>query len=375
MVNLSSAMSVTTLKPLVFIQLIGLLTIAGCTNPSPPEKESKRSVVTYQVSNDPVHHQSTYSGILRASQRAELSFQVAGLIVEMNMTLGDQFQRGDVLAKINSTERLLEVAQQMANLTEAQADQNYAQLTLQRLTTLKGTDAASQADFDLAKARLEAANARIIAIKAMIGLAQKRLSETTLSAPFDGEIVEQIKEVSQVVAAGEPLYRVIGDDHGLEAVVNLPVAALANFKTGSITQINVLPMGLKRPATVIEVGNAANASGLYPITLQLADPSGLRSGLRVEVLSPDSQTLSSNIIIPLTAYRAATATSGSVFLVDKTTGVVTEHAIKLGDIGDNGIAVLDGLKSGDLIIAKGLAALRDGDQVQVLSIDIKRFND
>jgi multidrug efflux pump subunit AcrA (membrane-fusion protein) len=175
--------------------------------------------------------------------------------------------------------------------------------------------------------------------------------------------------------AGQTVYRVIGDTGGLEAVVNLPVSALDLFVLGHQAELVVRPSGVARSAVVTEVGNAAGLSGLYPVTLALDDASDLRPGLRVEVAACSDAESNAPLSIPLTAYLSAPGTVGRVFVLDPSTGRIAAREVEIGAITDAGIEVQSGLEVGDLIVARGLPWLRDGQVVAPLGVGPRRFNE
>lgn len=349
--------------------------VSACSAPAAPTEPAPRVVETFQVRLNTSQPSPVYSGTLRAKQRSNLSFLRTGQVVILTKDLGDRFVRGETLARIDNTELSLAVEELTSNLRGAEAERDDAKKQSDRLLAMRGTGAVSQSDIDAATARLDGAQARINGLKASIGQARKRLTETTLVAPYDGQVVERLIEPSQTATAGQPIYRVIGDEGGLEAVVNLPVTALDLFIEGHETDLVVRPLGAVRTATVIEVGNAAGLSGLYPVTLALADSSGLRPGLRVEVPGRREDGVSLTPAIPLTAYIAASDRQAFVFTVDPETGRISTQTVDLGAVTDDGIEVLSGLEPGDLIVSRGLPSLRDGDIVVPLGVGVRQFNE
>lgn len=345
-----------------------LLIVTGCAEPGPTSAPSPRAVETFEVQLNNGVSAPVYAGTLRAQQRSDLSFLRTGQVIALNKDLGEAFSKGEILARLDNTELSLAVDELTANLLGAEADLRDAQISSDRLQSLDGTGAVSRADYDGAKARM-------MSIEASIGQARKRLSDTVLRAPYDGQIVERLVEPSQTAAAGQPVYRVIGNDGGMEAIVNLPVSALNLFVEGYETEIQIQPSGARRLATVTEVGNAAGVSGLYPITLALADPGGLRPGLRVEVPGRRNADVEQMPSIPLTAYLPSPGDGGLVFLVDRASGRISVREVTLGAITDDGIEVISGLGVGDLIVARGLPSLRDGEIVTPLGIGVQQFND
>jgi membrane fusion protein, multidrug efflux system len=352
-----------------------LFVFIGCSDPPPMVEQSPRSVVVHVVESNTNQSVPIYAGLLRAKQRSDLSFLQSGQVIEVNKELGQSFRQGEVLAKINNTELALSVDERKANLLDAQTEQTYAQLNYDRLFTLQASGAISDNDIDSAIARLNSAQARVEAYEAAVGQVQKRLSETILVAPYDGQVVERLIEPSQSVGAGQAVYRVTGDEGGFEAIVNVPVSALAFFVTGLQTSLLIRPNALEKIATVFEVGNAAGLSGLYPILLNIEDSAGLRPGLRVEVQGQVNNLAKQSIVIPLSAYQVDEAEQGSVFIVNITSGIVSKQQVFLGEVTDAGIEVVKGLKVGDIIVARGQSMLRDGDKVTPLGLGVGRFNE
>lgn len=326
----------------LYLVLAASLMLPGCGEPSPADELPPRTVETFEIRPNASRSSPVYSGTLRAKQRSDLSFLRTGQVVEMTKELGESFVFGERLARIESTELSFAVEELSANLLGAEAELTDAQKNQDRLLTLQGTGAVSQSDVDAAGARTETAKARVASIEASIGQARKRLTETVLTAPYDGQVVERMVEPSQTAAAGQPIYRVIGDDGGLEAIVNLPVAALELFGEGYETDLVVRPSGMTRRATVTEVGNAAGLSGLYPVTLALDDANGLRPGLRVEVPGKSDNDARKAPSIPLTAYIAVPGGRAQVFIVEPTNGRIATRNVELGAITDDGIEVLSG---------------------------------
>jgi membrane fusion protein, multidrug efflux system len=329
----------------------------------------------YVVESNTSQSVPIYAGLLRAKQRSDLSFLQSGQVIAVNKELGQSFRKDEVLARINNTELALSVDERRANLLDAQTEQAYAQLNYDRLFTLKESGAISKNDIDTAIARLNSAKARVEGFEAAVGQAQKRLSETILVAPYDGQVVERLIEPSQSVGAGQTVYRVTGDKDGFEAIINVPVSALDFFVIGLQTSLLIRPNAVEKIATVVEVGNAAGLSGLYPILLNIEDSSGLRPGLRVDVQGPVNNLARQSIVIPLTAYQVDDVSQGSVFIVDVTSGIVSKQHVILGEITDAGIEVVKGLKVGDIIVARGQSMIRDGDRVTPLGLGVGRFNE
>jgi RND family efflux transporter MFP subunit len=360
------------------ITLAAFAVSTACSAPASENAEPRpRSVESFRVVPATSASDVVYVGTVQAAQRSELSFLIGGSLVSLEPQIGDTFVADQTLGRVESTELNLAVEARAAELRDAEAGLADAQRNFDRFSALAGTGAVAQADIDSALARLDSARARADAARAGLAQARKRLADTALKAPYAGQVVERLVEPSQTLAAGQPVLRVIGSDQGLEAVLNIPSVAVDMFATGTETTLTLRPSGREIPARVIEVGNDAGRSGLFPVTLALdptlAQSDDLRSGLRVEVAAPAPEQ-SDGFTIPLTAYRPEAGEAASVLVIDPVTGELSERAIVIGNISDRGASVLSGLEGGELIVARGLPHLRNGETVALGDAAIARFN-
>jgi multidrug efflux pump subunit AcrA (membrane-fusion protein) len=71
-------------------------------------------------------------------------------------------------------------------------------------------------------------------------------------------------------------------------------------------------------------------------------------------------------MIPIAAALAEAGDGFSVFVFDRESSSVRKVPIRTGGVGDNTIAVLEGLAEGDIIATAGVSFLRDGQQVTLL---------
>lgn len=357
--------------------LLGAVVVcaSACTDATPPADLAARTVEVIEVAGAGDGSIPVYPGTLRAGQRSDLSFLHSGEVVAVTRELGERFAAGDVLARLDDIAFRLAVDELTANLAEAEANLNDAVRTHRRIQSLGQTGAVSASDVDAAEDRRDAADARVRAIGASLRRALQRLSETELKAPFDGEIAERLVEPAQTVAAGQTVVRITGGDGEMEAVVDLPASALGTFVEGDEASILVLSTGAVRTATVIEVGNSARRSGLYPVTLAVADGTGLRPGLRIEAQGVARARNDASLTIPLTAYLPVSETVGQVFVVEAASGRASVREVGLGTVTDQGIEVLWGLEGGEVIAARGLPWLRDGERVAPIGLGLRQFNE
>ena len=118
----------------------------------------------------PLSGQIILTGIVTTDE-VTVSPQMRGLLQQLLVKQGDNVKSGQLLAVIQPEEQLADVAyyegnhqQSAAEVAQAQADLEFAQLTLQRDEILSKTKAVSAQDFDQARTNFAAAKARVDAM-------------------------------------------------------------------------------------------------------------------------------------------------------------------------------------------------------------------
>jgi len=362
-----------------FPQITGLvstalaMTLIACGDSEGPTTPQPRVVEIFEVTAVSPDRLDAYPGTLRAVERSTLAFEASGVIQTLTVDLGDRFRSGDVLGTVDDQSARLALENAQAQVREAEAERVDADLDFRRRDTLSGTGAISPSELDAARARLDRAQARQAALEASVASAERRVRDTRLIATFDGEVVDRLAEPSEVVAVGQPVLRVIGAGSGLEAVTSVPEPALAHVSLGDRMAIRSTRSESLIDGELKEVGQDASSAGLYPLTLRLSDSSSLRSGERVDVLLPSGTAV--GVFIPLTSYRPlADSEHAEVFLIDEAASTVSIRSVRIGEVTDRGVRVLDGLEPGESIVRRGLSVLRDGETVRVIDPEIARFN-
>ena len=350
---------------------VGLL--SGCQKEPTQETIKPKTVVIETVSAHNADEHYLFSGKLRAAERAVLSFEASGVVKQLNVELGDEFKKGDVLARLDDTRAKLNLKAAQADLLNATVSRSDAKIELNRLLKLKPSGAVSESSIDQAKARFNSTDAMVALAKANVASAQKQVADVNLIAPFNGEVVNRAVEPSHVVNAGQQILEVVGKSSGFEAVANVPTALKSALVLGANTKVQISTSKQIIPATIIEVGNRANTAGLLPVTLALQEmPQGVSSGQSVEVFINRNTHKNGSVTIPKTAFALAPSGQAFVFIVKKDDTVAKQN-ITLGDISDSGVDVVKGLTSGEQVVIKGVDLLSDGQKVDPVEDTHQRF--
>lgn len=347
--------------------------LAACSGKEAPPTPEPRTVVAERVGHAD-RSRVWYSGTVRAADRSELAFEAGGQIAGIFVELGDRFARGDLLAELDASTLRLELAGRRADLANAEAVLVDSRLDYERRAGLAGTGAVSQSAIDQARSRFDSATAQVSALGAAVAQAEEALADAHLRAPFDGEVTARLAEPSEVVAGGEAVLSVIGMQASLETVIQVPGSVRPTLEVGTPGRIGA--GGEPAQGRITEIGAQANTAGLFPVTLAIDEaPGWLRPGESIEAQF-DRDGHPRTLVVPLTAFIPGEDRAATVYVVDTAAQQAAARArrVRLGELRDDGVEILDGLRPGELVVVRGVELLTDGQAIRVAGIGLARYN-
>jgi len=352
------------------------LGIAGCGEEPPPPREVVRPVQAMKVADVQSISGRWLPGTAKATQEVNLSFRVGGpLIVLPNDIVGRKYQQGEVIAKIDPRDFSVEVQNVQGQLDRAKAGLAQAQADYNRVLNIRKQDpgATSQAEVDKKKEARDRARANITSYQASLTAAKDQLSYTELKAPFEGTVTSKYVDNFQTVQAKEPVVRLL-DDSSVDMVINIPENLIGSvqYVKNIRVRFDAIP-GREIPAEIKEIGTEASQSTrTYPVTLTMQQPEGVKilAGMAgqangdVQLPSDKSAIV---IEIPVAAVFSPDATQTTyVWLIDEQAKTVQKRQVKVGELTDLGIQIIEGLKAGDWIATAGVHYLAEGQKVKIL---------
>ena len=335
--------------------------LSGCGEDQEAEKEPViRPVLSMVVGDIERFRTGTYPGRARATQEVDIAFEVPGKLVERSADVGDEVERGDVLAKLDPEDF-------QNSLDAAIAERERSKAMLDRVEDAAKSGAVAQQEVTNARATFQAAEARV-------GIAQKALDDTLIIAPFDGAIATTYVENFENVLAKQPIMRLL-DSSQIEMVVSVPEAliGLAPYVQDITVTFKALP-DVKIPAKIKEVGTEASlTTRTYPVTIIMAQPEGggIAAGMagqataRVEL--PEDWAQQGVLIPASTVFSPNDAPENETFVwtVDTTSSTVARRAVEVVGTASHGVRV-KGVEPGERVVTAGVSYLGEGQQVRLL---------
>lgn len=346
---------------------------AGCRQKTETEEKNAYAVLTVQRQD--VTTINKYPATIRGRQDVDIYPQVSGRITRVCITEGQRVKKGQALFVIDQVPYRAALQTALANVSAARAEVATARLTLEGKKELRAARVVSDFEVQKAENALHAARAALQQAQAQLTEARNNLSYTVVSSPCEGVTGTIPYRVGALVGPTmESSLTTVSDNTEMYVYFSLP-------------ENNMLQLTRR-------YGSAqAAARSMNNLVLYLNDGSEYGRKGRIESISGvlDRQTGSVSL-------RAAFANeagllhsggAGNVGLEEHREGVVVPQAAtyELQDkvyvyrvVGGKAVAtridaqpidekkiylVRSGLKAGDVVVAEGVATLKDGSPITV----------
>ena len=310
--------------------------------------------------------------------------RVDGYVAKWFTDIGDHVKAGQVLAKIETPEldAELDAARAKRNAASAdvqvrEAEARFAESTYQRWKdSPKGV--VSQQETEDKKAGHESAEAKLVAARAQVSLAQSEVDRLKafqtfkdVTAPFDGVITQRKIDIGNLVTAGStasttPLYQIAQNDP-IRVFVDVPQSAAAAMKTG--TAVDVVTTG----------SGSRTYQGQIARTAGAVDPTARTMNVEVDIANKDG-SLVPGLYVDATFHleNGGVAEVPAAALSFRSKGpqvaVLDGDRVKFQPVTiaqDNGstVSLASGVKQGDRVVLNINSQIADGEQVHVNDAD------
>ncbi|MBS0192000.1 MAG: efflux RND transporter periplasmic adaptor subunit [Planctomycetes bacterium] len=155
-------------------------------------------------------------GIIEPKQKVDISAQVSARIIAMPYREGRRVKQGEVIVRLDADDLKASLESARASLRSEEARLAGAKASMENMTQELGRKRELYSSKDISKSELDSAEAEysraeslynqvvhsIAIAKANIDRAEKNLSYTVISAPFDGVVTSAQAEVGELVVVG-----------------------------------------------------------------------------------------------------------------------------------------------------------------------------
>lgn len=353
-------------KQLLFASFVfGAMTVlAACDASAPqddpaPQTNSIRSVKLHTIAGSDATRRISLPAVIAANKSSELAFKISGKVEFLGPEKGETVNAGTVIAKLDS----VDIEKQ---LEQAKTKLSLAKDAFNRAEKLVGEGAISKAVHEQRKSQM-------VLAETDVRIAQDRLGDTYLKAPFTGVIAKRHVDPFENVSPLQPVFTL--QSQGLtRAVVEVPGSLISGAGDSLSLNAEITIDGqrdIRLPAEFHSVSTQAD-----PETLTFRAEFSFESPEGMLILPGMTATLNVNWqttlidddmgITPLVPLSAVTLQDGQtiVWIFDGETKTVQPRNIQTGKGGGPYLPVESGLNVGDVVVTSGLSLLHKGMRVQ-----------
>ncbi len=275
--------------------LLGLavVAIAACQTGEAAEDGGPR-LLTAEATRGNLLIRAEATGTVEPVREVEVKSKASGEVLRLHVDVGDQVERGTLLAEIDPRDVRNRYDQTEADLEVARARMEISQAQLERSRQLFEAQVITQQEYESATLDFANAQASLVRARTDFELAELQLADVNIRAPMDGTIIQKnveegavIQSASSNVSGGTALFimadlgdmqvRTLVDEtdmgdlsSGLEVAVRVEAFPDRTF-TGSVEKIE--------PQAQVE----QNVT-MFPVIVSLDNRSGLlKPGMNAEV--------------------------------------------------------------------------------------------
>ena len=213
----------------IFASIIIASALAACSE-SPKVVYSTSPVEKQNISTS-----ITATGTIEPVTEVEVGTQVSGIIDRIYVDYNSEVHKGQVIAELDKTNLLSELAAAQSNLSNAQSTLNYQSANYKRYKTLFDKGLVSANDYENAKLTYEQAVQQVKIQQQNVQKAQTNLGYATITSPIDGIVLSKEVEEGQTVASAmttPTLFIIAQDLTAMRVIADIDEADIGGVKEG-----------------------------------------------------------------------------------------------------------------------------------------------
>lgn len=287
-------------------------------------------------------------GRVDADENISVSTEMPGTITKINVKVGDNVKKGDVLAETDS--RIIN--QSMADL---QVNSDLANQICEKQKNLWDQKIGTEVQYLQCKANKES-------LEKKMAILQQQLNMTKIISPINGTVDAIDTKIGQLAAPGMPAIRVINFSNlkvkadvaesyaskikkGTEVIVRFP-----DTKDSVITKVNFVSRAI------------SNNTRSFSVEVLLDEKNEYHPNMVAKLNINDYQSQQPVIVISVKTIQKDETNASFVYIVEG--NIAKKRIVTIGKEYNGKAEIVSGLKENDILITAGYDVVNDGDAVQ-----------
>jgi RND family efflux transporter MFP subunit len=287
-------------------------------------------------------------GRVDADENVSLSSEIPGTITKINVKVGDEVTKGQVLAETDSRP----MQQQLSDL---QTSYDLAKQMFEKQENLWNQKIGTEIQYLQAKSGKESLEKKIAAV-------QEQIRMSKIISPIDGTVDNVNIKIGQMVAPGLNAISVINFSN-LKVKADVAETYASRVKIGN--EVQVLFPDIK-DSVVSKVRYASRAinpmSRTFNVEVGLDNKKEYHPNMVAKIRINDFQSEKPEVVLPEKYIQKG---SNELYVMVAENGKAVRKVVQVGKEYRGNAEILSGLKAGDVIITEGYDLVNEGDKVAV----------
>ena len=296
-------------------------------------------------------------GTVVSRNDSQLASEVEGRIASV-AEVGTVVPKGGIVARVDNTLAVTQLASDQANVTRLQAQLLYDHGQADRMQNLFSQNAIAKSTRDQSVSTRDMDAAALVQAQAAVRKSQYEVDHSDIRAPFPGRVVARLINPGEYASPGKPVVRLV-DIGSTEVSAQIPIEMAGYLRDGQPVGIQI--EGHSATASVraiVPVGDISSRT----IEIRLTLPAGEGFvGDAVKVLVPSARP-HDVVAVPRDAL-VLREDNTYVFKVDRK-GIVQRVAVQTGSEEGSLVEVHGPIAAGERVIVRGAERLEAGQKVK-----------
>ena len=177
----------------------------------------------------------TATGTIEPVTSVDVGTQVSGIVSKLYVDYNSVVKAGQIIAELDRTNLLSDLASAEANLKSAQSDLDFQKANHERYKNLYDQGLISANDYEQARLSYLRSQQTVAQQKESVKRARTNLSYATITSPIDGVVLSKEVEEGQTVASSfntPTLFKIAQDLTNMRVIANVDEADIGEVREG-----------------------------------------------------------------------------------------------------------------------------------------------
>jgi len=329
---------------LYILGIIGTDKISPGNTPLPMTtltKKTQTALVQRKVLDDSF----SWPGTVKSSSEINISPRITARILAIKVKSGDRVHKGDIIARLDPSSQRSHERSAQAALMAAKAQAKKAAADAKRIKKLYAQEAATKETYDHIIAQYRITQAQVEAANSALKESKISYQDTILKAPFDGTIIQRLKQPGDMGLAGSPIVA-MHNSAALRLEAAVPTSCAQYIHLGDQVPVKIETLVQRFNAEINEIVPEVDPQTrtiLIKASLPISD--GLQPGLFGWLEQTCGQH--KGLVIPTAALRKIGQLDIVKVIINKQ---VQTRQVRIGKHYGQQIEIQSGLNEGETVI-------------------------